>query len=263
MPAPATIFNRSLLRHRRHRGLHRLKDHDFLLKEAASMLGERLSNASFDAALEIGARGEYVSSTFGQHSIKRSIKMDVTQHTKPHIVADEELLPFKENSFDLITSLLGLHWVNDLPGCLVQIRRCLKPNGIFLANLFGGDTLHQLRQVLTDAELHICDGAAMRVAPFADVKTLGMLLQRVGFHMPVADSSLVTVHYRNLLELLNDIRGMGEAHILSGHVIPLSRKTLLYADQLYKERFANEDEGIIAHFDIITLTGLAAPDNSN
>jgi len=176
------------------------------------------------------------------------------------IAADEESLPFGEAVFDLVTSVLSLHAVNDLPGALVQIRRSLKPDGLFVAALFGGETLKELREAFAQAESEISGGITPRVAPFADVRDLGALLQRAGFASPVADLERTTVRYSEFSTLLRDLRALGETNALHER----SRRTLrrdLLARLLthYAEASCGTGGRLCATFDIIYLTGWANP----
>ena len=132
----------------------------------------------------------------------------------PSVVGDAEFLPFADQKFDLVFSNLDLHWVNDLPGSLVQIARALKSDGLFLGAIFGGDTLHELRDVLMSAELELTSGASPRVSPFAELRDAGGLLQRAGFALPVADADNITVTYDNIFRLMADLRGMGESNVV-------------------------------------------------
>jgi SAM-dependent methyltransferase len=176
--------------------------------------------------------------------------------TGTRLALDEEALPFSANQFDLVVSALSLHWVNDLPGALLQIQRTLRPDGLFLASLYGGDTLGDLRAALTDAELEISDGASPRVSPFVDVRDAGMLLQRAGFSLPVVDAETITVSYPDPLALLHDIRGMGEANaLLTRHQRPLRRAVLQRLFEHYANRHASDVGRITASFQIVTLTG--------
>jgi SAM-dependent methyltransferase len=171
---------------------------------------------------------------------------------------DEEALPFTPASLDLVVSSLALHWVNDLPGTLIQIRRSLKPDGLFLGAIFGGQTLTELRQCLLQAESDLTGGAGLRVAPFADTFDVAGLLQRAGFALPVADLDRVTVRYDHPLKLIADLRLMGETNALAeAGGRPLSRAVLARAMALYQERFSDPDGRVRATFDIITLTGWA------
>ena len=177
------------------------------------------------------------------------------EHT-PIVVADEERLPFRDASLDLVVSGLTLQFVNDLPGALVQIRRALKPDGLFLAALIGGDSLTELRQAFAGAEAEIEGGVSPRVAPFADVRTVGALLQRAGFALPVADVDRVTVRYSSVFSLMHDLRGMGATNVLrERRRQPLRRATLLRMAQLYAEKFADPDGKLRATFDIVWLSG--------
>ncbi len=171
------------------------------------------------------------------------------------IIADEEALPFAEGSLDLAVSGLALHHVNDLPGCLVQIRRALKPDGLFLAALLGGETLKELREAWLIAEDEVMGGASPRVAPFADVRDLGGLLQRAGFALPVADTDVVRVTYASPLDLMREIKAFGASNVLTARRrVPVTRKLLFRAAEVYSERFALPDGRIPATFEIITLT---------
>jgi SAM-dependent methyltransferase len=160
-------------------------------------------------------------------------------------------------SQDLIVSLMSLHWANDLPGALSQIRHALKPDGLFLGTLLGAGTLKELRAVLTEAELEARGGAQARVSPFADGFDGAALLQRAGFALPVADVDRVTVRYPDLFALVHDLRAMGETNALAGPVRPLTRGILARAAQLYSERFGGADGRLPATFEIVHLAGWA------
>jgi len=177
---------------------------------------------------------------------------------RPHAVGDEETSPLAENRWDLIVSLLSLHALNDAPGALVQIRRALKPDGLAIAAAFGGDTLTELRQALLAAETEIEGGAAPHIAPFADTRDYGALLQRAGFALPVTDVDRVRVRYANPLALLSDLRAMGETNVLAvRRRTGLRRAVLMRAMEIYQERFADADGRTPATFDLVTLTGWA------
>lgn len=163
-----------------------------------------------------------------------------------------------EGRFDLVFSNLALHWANDLPGTLSRIRRALKPDGCFLASLFGGETLAELRQSLMAAELELTGGAAPRVIPFADLRDMGALLQRAGFSLPVVDGERIIVEYGTLEGLMHDLRDMGETNVLAQQSrAPLRRDVLRRAEEIYRERFATSDGRLEARFDIIYLIGWA------
>lgn len=169
----------------------------------------------------------------------------------------EAALPIADGSADLIVSILGLHWIDDLPGALAQIRRALKPDGLFLGALFGAGTLKELRCVLTEAELDVRGGAQARVSPFADGHDAAALMQRAGFALPVTDVDRVTVRYPDLFALVRDLRAMGETNALAGAIRPLTRDIAARAAALYTERHAEADGRIPATFEIVQLAGWA------
>jgi SAM-dependent methyltransferase len=166
-------------------------------------------------------------------------------------------LALPDQSQDLIVSLMSLHWANDLPGALTQIRRALRPDGLFLGTLLGAGTLKELRAALTQAELEVRGGAQARVSPFADGFDGAALLQRAGFALPVADVDRLTVRYPDLYALIRDLRAMGETNALAGAIRPISRGMLARAAEVYAERFAEPDGRIPATFEIIHLAGWA------
>ena len=169
----------------------------------------------------------------------------------------ERPLPLEDAEADLIVSLMSLHWANDLPGALSQIRRALRPDGLFLGTLLGAGTLKELRWALTEAELAERGGAQARVSPFADGFDGAALLQRAGFALPVSDVDRLTVRYPDLPSLIRDLRAMGETNVLAGPVRPLTRSILGRAATLYSERFAEPDGRIPATFEIVHLAGWA------
>ena len=170
-------------------------------------------------------------------------------------------LPLADQSQDLIVSLMSLHWANDLPGALTQIRRALRPNGLFMGTLLGAGTLKELRHVLTQAELEVRGGAQARVSPFADGFDGAALLQRAGFALPVSDVDRVVVRYPDLLTLVRDLRAMGETNVLAGPARPLTRAIVTRAAELYAQRHAEADGRIPATFEIIHLAGWAPHDS--
>ncbi len=188
--------------------------------------------------------------------VERSARL-LAQCDGPRVLGDEEWMPFRAGSLDLVVSGLALQFVNDLPGTLIQIRRALKPDGLMLAALLGGRTLHELRGALTEAEIELEGGASPRVAPFADVRDLGGLLQRADFALPVADADTLTVTYDTPFALMRDLRGMGAANVLAERRrTPLRRATLLRAAEIYAQRHGKNGR-IAATFEIVTLTGWA------
>jgi SAM-dependent methyltransferase len=174
------------------------------------------------------------------------------------VAADEEALPFRDGSLDLVATALALQFVNDLPGTLIQIRRALRPDGLLLAALIGGETLSELREAFAAAEAVIEDGISPRVIPFADVREMGTLLQRAGFALPVTDVDRVTVRYATPLALMHDLRRMGATNpMLERSRRPLRRATLRRMMEIYAERFADADGRIRATFEIVWLSGWA------
>ena len=174
------------------------------------------------------------------------------------LVGDEEALPLRTESIDLIVSPLALTWTNDLPGALVQLRRALKPDGLLLAALAGGGTLGELRFAMTQAEVELTGGASPRVMPFADVREVGALLQRAGFALPVTDRDVVTVRYATPLALFSDLKAMAASNVMTGRDRrPMSRRLLMRAAEIYAQTFADPDGRIRATFEIISVSGWA------
>ncbi|MGH6817136.1 MAG: methyltransferase domain-containing protein, partial [Methylovirgula sp.] len=173
-------------------------------------------------------------------------------------VGDEELLPFKPGAFDLAVSALALQNVNDLPGALAQIRRSLRPDGLFLGCLLGGRSLEELRAALAAAEIEIVGGTSPRVVPFADVRDMGGLLQRAGFALPVADVEPLTVRYTHMFALLADLRGMGATNVLVERLHrPTRRRIFLRAAEIYARDYADADGRLRATFELLFLSGWA------
>jgi SAM-dependent methyltransferase len=186
------------------------------------------------------------------------MRMAETPDPSADFVGDLEALPLAPASIDLACSLLALHGVNDLPGALVQIRRSLRPDGLFIGCLLAGRSLNELRQALLEAEIATTGGASPRVAPFADLRDLGALLQRAGLALPVVDSEVVTVRYGDMLGLLRDLRALGWTNALIDRKPgALRRDTLLHAARVYAERFADPDGRLRATFEIVWLSGWA------
>jgi SAM-dependent methyltransferase len=231
------------------------------VETAAEVVVERIStvNRRFQMALDLGSRPQAFPILHG--AAEAWVRAPLTSEmigSAPTAVVDEENLPFANESFDLVTSVLSLHAVNDLPGALLQIRRALKPDGLFIAAMFGGETLIELRQVFAAAETDLSGGISPRVSPFADVRDLGSLLQRAGFALPVADAERTTVRYRDLTRLFADLRSMGETNALSGRRPTfLSRRWMASLLEAYAQRFADADAKLRVTFDIVYLTGWA------
>jgi SAM-dependent methyltransferase len=263
------IFDRRLLRMRRRRAVA-MGPATFLLDRVADDITDRLATVlrRFDLAVDLGTPGEAVHLALaGLESIGAIVAVDadaerLAAHRGLGVAADEELLPFRDGALDLVVSALSLQFANDLPGTFIQIRRALKPDGLFLAALPGGETLIELRQSFAAAESEVEAGASPHVAPFADLRELGALLQRAGFALPVADVERVTVRYATAFALMHDLRRMGATNVLvERRRAPLKRATLLRMAEIYAQRFADADGRLRATFDIVWLSGWA-PDVS-
>jgi SAM-dependent methyltransferase len=230
----------------------------FLLDHAAADAADRLAAVlrRFETAVEIGS----LSQRLGQELAGRvgEFWRLGPAEARPDVVAAETALPLAEARFDLVLSLLSLQFVDDLPGALVQIRRVLRPDGLFLGALIGGSSLVELRQAMTEAEIAVEGGASPRVLPFVDVRDLGALLQRAGLALPVTDSETLTVRYETPLHLMRDLRAMAATNILiERRRTPLSRPTLLKAAEIYGERFSDPDGRVRATFEIVWASGWA------
>ncbi len=230
-------------------------------------LAERLGETrrDFPLALDLGAHTGLLASLWeASGKVGKYVQVDgaygmARQCLMPALVCDEEMLPFREESFDLVLSVMGLHAVNDLAGALIQINRTLKPDGLFLAVLPGARTLFELREILALAEESRSGGFGARVLPFMDVRDGGNLLQRAGFTLPMADSETLCISYASLGALLDDLRGMGESNILTARPRrPLSPPLLAEADALYRQRYGNGEGGITATVELLYLTGWKA-----
>ncbi len=269
MSAPPLLFDRALHRLRLGRAAPRFGGADFLKARACEDVADRVAAImrSFPLAVDLGARtGGFrraMEAGPARERIGHLIEADLSAamlagRDGPRVVLDEERLPFAPASLDLVVSTLSLHWTNDLPGALVQIRRALKPDGVFIGAILGGSTLNELRQCLTQAEAEIAGGAGPRISPFADAQDTAHLLQRAGFKLPVADTDRVSVSYANPLRLFEDLRAMGETNVLTDRPRNrLTRAVLGRTLELYRERFANPDGTLKATFEIVTATGWA------
>lgn len=265
-PDPLLVFDRATLRQRRERAARHWDRHSFLKREIAERLVDRLADVrrTFPLALDLGSHGDEVATALGGHKlVEQLVRTDLgpgfaSRARGPAVVADEEFLPFASGHFDLVLSAMDLHWVNDLPGTLIQIARILKPDGLFLGAMLGGATLWQLRQALTTAESEIDGGLSPRVSPFADLRDAAGLLQRAGFALPVADSETIEVEYDNALALMRDLSGMGESNLVAERRRGVTRRaTLMRAAELYGERFSLPSGRVAASFEVLYLHGWA------
>ena len=266
---PPILFDRALHRRRLDRAAAGYDRAAFLKHRAAEDAVVRLEAIMrrFPLAVDLGARDGAFSRALADSDAAEKVDWLVETDLSaamlatrpgPRLVVDEERLPFAPASLDLVVSTLALHWTNDLVGSLIQIRRALKPDGLFIGAILGGATLTELRQSLLEAEAELSGGAALRVSPFADAFDAAALLQRAGFALPVTDVDRVTVRYAHPLELLRDLRAMGETNVLRDRARkPLKRSVLLRAMELYQARFAQADGRVPATFEIVTITGWA------
>ena len=263
MSSGPQIFDRSLLRVRQQRA-RLLGPETFLLDRVADDLGERLSAVlrRFEIAVDLGTPTDAVRRALAASGKVATIVAAEfragSDRSFLRVGADEETLPFADGSLDLVTSALTLQFVNDLPGTLIQIRRALKPDGLFLAALIGGESLAELREAIAAAESEIEGGISPRVAPFADVRELGALLQRAGFALPVIDNERLVVRYDSVFALMRDLRRMGATNVLKERRRkPLRRATLRRMTEIYAERFSDADGRLRASFEIVWLSGWA------
>lgn len=258
MSATAHVFDRALIRARLARAVAAGYP-DFLLARAAEDLDERLSAVlrRFGRAADLGTALPVVAPVLRARA-DEIWRLAEAPGSDAALVGDLEGLPFAPSCLDLAVSLLALHAVNDLPGALIQIRRALKPDGLFVGCLLGGRTLQELRQVLLEAEAETSGGVSPRIAPFADLRDMGSLLQRAGFALPVVDSELVTVRYGDIFGLLRDLRALGWTNALTARrKSGLRRDTLARAAALYAERHADADGRLRASFEMVWLSGWA------
>lgn len=259
-PAPI-LFDRALARRRLWRAFRGRLYAGFLLDRAADELRERLSavSRSFPRALDLGTPNAAAAEVLAQDPrVAEVVRLAPVEGQAADLVGDEELLPFAAQTFSLVVSLLSLQGSNDLPGVLAQIRRALAPDGLVLACLLGGETLTELRTAFAEAETEQEGGMSPRVAPFADVRALGALLQRTGFALPVVDVDRAVVRYPHMFGLMADLRAMGWTNALAERRrTPLRRTTLLRAAAIYAERFSDTDGRIRATFETVWLSGWA------
>jgi SAM-dependent methyltransferase len=245
------LFDRALLRARQVRA-RRLGPATFLLDRVVEEMQERLRAVlrEFKNAADIGTAGDQVRNALSGR-VDQLARVDLPD-------LESEPLALRPESIELAVSALALQFVNDLPGVLAQIRRALKPDGLLLAAMTGGDTLTELRQSFAAAETECESGVSPRVAPFADLRDVGALLQRAGFALPVTDVDRVVVRYDNAFALMSDLRRMGATNVLvERRRTPTRRATLSRMAQIYAQRFADADGRIRATFEVIWLSGWA------
>ncbi len=257
------LFDRlSVVRNRGRRAVE-----NFLFDEVASRLADRLLDIkrAFPRALDFSGRGGLekqladagVMTTRGIKSLYTIVAAAESPRPGTTVIGDTEALPVAPGQFDLATSVMALHWANDLPGLLIQARRALKPDGLFLAAFLGGNTLFELRECLGAAEIDVAGGISPRVSPFVDLRDAGSLLQRAGFALPVADQDRIDVTYASPLALMHDLRAMGETNALVQRRKHFTSRTLFdRTSELYVQRYGKGGR-ISATFDVIYLAGWA------
>src|SRR3954453_9184425 len=262
-----TVFDRETVRRHRDRAAAGFPAYDFLFTEIAERLGDRLDDVvrDFPVALDLGCHtGQVGRMLGGRKGIETLVECDLSPAMVRsaggglRVAGDEELLPFADSTFDLAISNLSLHWVNDLPGALLQLRRALKPDGMFMCAMLGGETLFELRRCLMEAELELTGGVSARISPFAEVRDAGGLLQRAGFTLPVVDCDTITVTYESAFKLMADLRGMGETNAgLNRRKSPTPRALMIDAARRYAELYSEPDGRVTATFQILYLAGWA------
>ena len=265
-PDGAAVFDRRAVRIHRDRAAPGFAGGgDFLVREVGERLVDRLADVKhrFVRVLDLGCHsGQLGPMLRRQAAPELLVEADLSPAMvnraagRLRLVADEEWLPIRADSLDLVVSALSLHWVNDLPGALIQIRQALKPDGLLLAAMLGGETLFELRAAFLQAEVGQEGGVRPHVSPFPDVETLGALLQRAGFALPVIDSDRITVTYESAEALMHDLRAMGEANATQGRARHFARRaTIRSVDTRYRETFGERDGRIPATFRVLYLTG--------
>lgn len=261
MTASLTIFDRALLRRRMERAA-KLGPATFLLERTVDELAERLTvvTRTFEYAVDLGTPIDAARRALIATGKVRFVT--AARWSDAEAVVDEAAQPLAPGSADLAVSALAFQFVNDLPGTLAQLRRALKPDGLLLAAMLGGETLTELRQAFAQAESEIEGGVSPRVAPFADLRDIGALLQRAGFALPVVDSDRVTVRYGTIVDLMRDLRRMGAANaMIERRRKPLRRATLARLGEIYAERFSDSDGRIRATFETLWLSAWAPHDS--
>ncbi len=252
-----------IIAHKKRAKQHADEGAAFLMQRAAEDLAERLSTVdrNFEKAAAIFCLTPHAANVLkesGKADTVSRVEADPILLDSEGVVAAPETLPLEPQSLDLAVSLLTLHETNDTPGMLAQIRKALKPDGLFLGAMAGAGTLQELREALLHAETELSGGAAPRVSPFADIRDVGGLLQRAGFALPVADLETLTVRYANMFDLMRDLRAMGATSALRARSRkPASRALFIRAAQIYAERFADPDGRIRATFNIVWISGWA------
>lgn len=263
------VFDRSMKRKQKKwaASLPDSDKYDYLNNEVGSRLADRIYDVSrtFPLALDVGYEKSHVAEYLSKDVVGRLFLTDISDSSLRKkreceiptlsVQADEEFLPFKENTFDLVFSSMSMHWINDLPGALRQIHQVLKPDGVFIGAMLGGETLYELRCSLQLAELEREGGFSPHISPYTAVTDLGNLLGQAGFNMLTVDIDDVQVHYPGILEVMTDLQGMGESNCAWNRKSLLHRDTILSAAAIYKEMYGSEDGSVPATFQILYMIG--------
>ncbi|XP_060113464.1 arginine-hydroxylase NDUFAF5, mitochondrial [Heteronotia binoei] len=240
---------------------------EYLRHEVGGRIADRVFDISrtFSLALDLGCGRSHVAQHLSKDVVERFCQTDLAENALRNaaeseiptfsVVADEEFLPFRENTFELVVSSLSLHWVNDLPKALHEIHQVLKPDGVFVGAMFGGDTLYELRCSLQLAELEREGGFSPHVSPFTAVNDLGHLLAGAGFNTLTVDTDEIQVNYPGMFELMDDLQGMGESNCCWNRKPVLHRETMLAAAAVYREMYGNNDRTVPATFQIYYMIG--------
>ncbi|XP_053194620.1 arginine-hydroxylase NDUFAF5, mitochondrial [Scomber japonicus] len=263
------VFDRTMKRKQKNwaAALQDGQQFDYLRDEVGSQVADRVYDVArtFPLALDIGGGKSHIAEHLSKEVVERLFLTDISETTLKHrrpseiptqcFLADEEFLPFPENTFDLVMSSLSLHWINDLPGALRQIHQVLKPDGVFIGAMVGGETLYELRCSLQLAETEREGGFSPHVSPYTAVTDLGNLLGQSGFTLLTVDVDEVQVHYPGIIEVMTDLQGMGESNCAWNRRSLLHRDTILAAAAIYKEMYGNKDGSIPATFEILYMIG--------
>lgn len=266
MSSELLIFDRNLLQKRRSSSAASLPKADFLIKHSLADILERLNEMSikFPLALNLGSRSGFGSKELSKRSgtikvVDTDLSLELLKNNPNlnKLAIDEENLCFADNSFNLIISILNLHLINDLPGCLIQLNKMLKPGGVLIASLFGERNLPELRETILKTELEQFGGASPRIIPSIDIKQLGGLLQRAGFSMQIVDKETIKAHYPSPLSLLHDLKNMGETNImLNRNKKYLGKEFWQKFNENYINEHSNDTNSVYANFEILTLTAI-------
>ncbi|KAK5898925.1 hypothetical protein CesoFtcFv8_008458 [Champsocephalus esox] len=263
------VFNREMKRRQKNwaASLQEGNQYDYLRDEVGGRVADRVYDIArtFPLALDIGGGKSHIAEHLNKEFVERLFLTDIsekalkqtrqTEIPTHHVLADEEFLPFKENTFDLVVSSLSLHWINDLPGALRQIHQVLKPDGVFIGAMVGGETLYELRCSLQLGETEREGGFSPHVSPYTAVTDLGNLLGQAGFTMLTVDTDEVQVHYPGIIEVMTDLQGMGESNCAWNRRSMLNRDSILAAAAIYKEMYGSEDGSVPATFEILYMIG--------